>query len=74
MTRLPRITGRELVAALGRVGFEVVRVKGSHHFVRHADGRASVVPMHAGETLGPGLLNRILSDVGLTRDELINLL
>ena len=74
MTRLPRITGRELVAALGRVGFEVVRVKGSHHFVRHADGRVSVVPVHAGETLGPGLLNRILADVGLTRDELIDLL
>jgi len=74
MTRLPRITGKELVAALRKVGFEVLRVKGSHHFVQHKDGRASVVPVHAGETLGPGLLNKILSDVRLTRDELIDLL
>jgi predicted RNA binding protein YcfA (HicA-like mRNA interferase family) len=74
MTRLPRITGRELVAALGQVGFLVARVKGSHHLVRHADGRATVVPVHAGETLGPGLLARILADVQLTRDELAGLL
>jgi len=63
-----------LIAALRTVGFDVVRVKGSHHFVQHADGRATVVPVHAGDTLGPGLLNKILSDVGLTRDELIDLL
>ncbi|HYJ79543.1 MAG TPA: type II toxin-antitoxin system HicA family toxin [Longimicrobiaceae bacterium] len=63
-----------MIAALRTVGFDVVRVKGSHHFVQHADGRATVVPVHAGDTLGPGLLNKILSDVGLTRDELIDLL
>jgi len=74
MTRLPRITGSQLVRALRREGFEVVRVKGSHHFLRHGDGRATVVPVHAGETIGPGLLASILSDVGMTRDELIDLL
>ena len=74
MTRLPRITGKELIAALRRVGFEVTRVKGSHHFVQHPDGRVTVVPVHAGDTIGPGLLNRILADVRITRDELIDLL
>jgi predicted RNA binding protein YcfA (HicA-like mRNA interferase family) len=74
MARLPRITGKELIAALRRVGFETIRVKGSHHFVRHHDGRATVVPVHAGDTIGPGLLNSILADVRLTRDELIELL
>lgn len=74
MTRLPRITGKELVAALRKVGFEVVRVRGSHHFLRHQDGCATVVPVHAGEVLGPGLLTRILADVGLPRDELVDLL
>ena len=74
MTRLPRITGKELLAALKRIGFEVLRVKGSHHFVQHEDGRATVVPVHAGDTLGPGLLNKIISDVQITRDELIDLL
>ncbi len=74
MTRLPRITGKELVAALRRAGFAVVRVKGSHHFVSHPDGRSAVVPVHAGEQLGPGLLTRILSDVRISRDDLIGLL
>lgn len=50
--------------------FEVVRVKGSHHFLRHADGRCTVVPVHAGEILGPGLLLQILRDTDLTKDDL----
>ncbi len=51
-------------------GFEVARVRGSHHFLRHPDGRATAVPVHAGETVGPGLLTRILADAGVSRDEL----
>ena len=74
MSRLPRVTGKELIAALGRVGFAVVRVRGSHHYIRHADGRATVVPVHAGDTLGPGLLARILRDCDLTREQLEALL
>ena len=74
MTRLPRPTGVELVRALGKAGFEVVRIKGSHHFLRRADGLTTVVPVHAGETVGPGLMSKVLRDTELTRDELIALL
>ena len=74
MTRLPRPTGAELIRALGKAGFEVVRIRGSHHFLRHADGRTTVVPVHAGETVGPGLMSKVLRDTELTRDELIALL
>lgn len=73
MSRL-RVRGRELIRALQRAGFTVVRIKGSHHFMRHPDGRTTVVPVHAGETIGPGLLNQILNDIELTRDELQSLL
>jgi predicted RNA binding protein YcfA (HicA-like mRNA interferase family) len=45
MSKLPSVTGKDLIAALGKVGFQVIRVKGSHHFVRHPDGRATVVPV-----------------------------
>jgi predicted RNA binding protein YcfA (HicA-like mRNA interferase family) len=62
------------VAALGRAGFVVARIKGSHHFLRHADGRVTVVPVHSGETIGPGLLSRILRDTKLDRDALQKLL
>jgi predicted RNA binding protein YcfA (HicA-like mRNA interferase family) len=74
MTRLPRLTGKEIIAALKNAGFEVVRIKGSHHRLRHADGRVTTVPVHSGETIGPGLMSSILRDVELTRDEFFLLL
>ena len=74
MTKLPRPSGKELVAALGKIGFEVIRIRGSHHYLRHTDGRATVVPVHAGETVGPGLMAKILHDCELTRDDIEPLL
>ncbi len=70
MPRLPRLRGREVIRALRRAGFVVLRVRGSHHFLRHPDGRSTVVPMHAGETIGPGLLNKILKDADMDAAEL----
>ena len=60
--------------ALEHLGFVVARVKGSHHILKHPDGRSTVVPVHAGETLGVGLLTKLLRDVEVARDELIKLL
>jgi predicted RNA binding protein YcfA (HicA-like mRNA interferase family) len=74
VSRLPRPTGAEVVRALRKVAFEVVRIKGSHHFLQHSDGRATVVPVHADETIGPGLMSKILRDTELSRDEFIKLL
>jgi predicted RNA binding protein YcfA (HicA-like mRNA interferase family) len=73
-SRLPRLTGGELLAALRRAGFEVVRIKGSHHFLRHEDGRTTVVPVHSAEIIGPGLLGKILRDTELSRDLLAELM
>ncbi len=74
MPRHPRLRGRELIAALRRAGFAVKRIKGSHHFLQHSDGRATVVPVHSGEQIGPGLFNRILRDADLTVEEFLDLL
>jgi len=71
MPRLPRLRGREVITALQRVGFVVLRVKGSHHFLQHSDGRRTVVPVHAGETIGPGLLGKILKDVEMEVGEFV---
>jgi predicted RNA binding protein YcfA (HicA-like mRNA interferase family) len=69
MTSLPSLTGKELIAVLSRAGFDVLRVRGSHHFLRHADGRATVIPVHSGEDIGPGLFAKILRDCELSRGE-----
>jgi predicted RNA binding protein YcfA (HicA-like mRNA interferase family) len=70
MSRTPRLTGSDVLAALAKAGFAVIRTKGSHHFLRHQDGRKTVVPVHSGETIGPGLLHKILRDAQLTTEDL----
>ena len=74
MIALPSPTGGDLIAALGRAGFMVLRIKGSHHFLRHADGRTTVIPVHGSETIGPGLPAKILRDCDITRESLAVLL
>ncbi len=74
MKKLPALTGKELIKILKKAGFLEVRQKGSHVFLRHPDGRATVVPIHAGETIGPGLLSKILKDTELTKNDLQKLI
>jgi len=74
MKKLPRLTGRQVIAALRKAGFKVMRVRGSHHFLQHPDGCCTVVPIHAGETIGPGLMNKILNDCDLSREEFADFL
>jgi predicted RNA binding protein YcfA (HicA-like mRNA interferase family) len=74
MIRAPRLSGPDLIAALQKAGFQVLRIRGSHHFLRHPDGRSTVVPVHGAEIIGPGLLSRILRECALNLDDLRNLL
>ncbi len=74
MSRLPRLTGTEVVRALQKAGFEIIRQRGSHIYMRHADGRATVVPVHKGEDLGSGILSKILRDAQMSRQEFPKLL
>ena len=70
MSRPGSLTGKVVIKGLRRCGSEVIRAKGSHHFLRHPDGRCRVVPVHSGETIGKGLLAQILRDCELTKEEL----
>jgi predicted RNA binding protein YcfA (HicA-like mRNA interferase family) len=74
MPRRKRLTGRELIRALKKAGFVVLRMHGSHHRLKHPDGRITTVPVHAGETIGPGLLGQILRDCDLNQNDLDSLL
>ncbi len=67
---LPRVTGRDVLRALRRMGWVVVAQRGSHTQLRHPSrGGRVTVPIHAGETIGPGLLRSILAQAGITADE-----
>ncbi|MBV8749390.1 MAG: type II toxin-antitoxin system HicA family toxin [Candidatus Eremiobacteraeota bacterium] len=65
------ISGVKLVRALKRSGFTVTRVVGSHHFLRHADGRATSVPVHGARDVPIGTLRAILNDVRMRLDDLV---
>ncbi|NOH04631.1 MAG: addiction module toxin, HicA family [Chloroflexi bacterium] len=44
--KLPLLSGRQVVAALTRLGFVEIHRKGSHVKMRHPDGRVIVFPFH----------------------------
>jgi predicted RNA binding protein YcfA (HicA-like mRNA interferase family) len=72
---LPAISGRELIRALQRAGFVVLRQKGSHVSLerRSADGYwRTIVPLH--REIRPGTLSDILKQTGLSKEELQALL
>lgn len=47
----------------------MLRIKGSHHYLKHKDGRAAVIPIHSNENIGIGLFLKILKDLELTKDD-----
>ncbi len=74
MSQLPSLTGQEMIRVLKKQGFNVARIKGSHQILIHPDGRRTVVPVHAGETIGSGLVQQILRDCQITKPEFKELL
>ncbi len=75
MSRLPRVSARQLVRALEKQGFVLARSKGSHRIYRHpGTSKRVTVPYHEGRTVPPGTLANILREAGMDRDELRDLL
>jgi predicted RNA binding protein YcfA (HicA-like mRNA interferase family) len=44
--KLPLLSGKQVLAALRRLGFEELHRKGSHVKMKHSDGRVIVFPYH----------------------------
>jgi predicted RNA binding protein YcfA (HicA-like mRNA interferase family) len=72
--KITPLAPQKLIRALEKAGFAVIRQKGSHIFMEHPDGRTSVIPYHAGEELGIGLIRKIMKDACMTREEFFELL
>jgi predicted RNA binding protein YcfA (HicA-like mRNA interferase family) len=71
---LPAVTGAHLVKALQAAGFELTSIRGSHHRLKHPDGRATTVPVHAGKDVPKGTLRSVLRDASLSAEDLRRLL
>lgn len=70
MSKLPQISGKQLISALQKVGFSVVSQRGSHIKVRKLKPvrKTIIVPNH--KIIRPGTLNNILKMAELTKEEL----
>jgi predicted RNA binding protein YcfA (HicA-like mRNA interferase family) len=71
---MPSIPGAKVVKALESAGFALTRISGSHHVMRHSDGRTVVVPVHASQDMPKGTLRGILATIGITPEEFRKLL
>lgn len=72
MPKIPLLSAREFFRILDKLGFKKIRQDGSHAFFRHSDGRTTVVPVHPGEDLDRGLLNKIIKkDLKISRDKFL---
>lgn len=73
MNKLPVISGRECIKALGKVGFYVKRQEGSHIILRKDKPFTQVVvPNH--KELDRGTLRAIIRQAGLSVDKFTKLL
>lgn len=74
MSILPRISGRDAVHALSRLGYEKDRQKGSHIVLRQTiyPHRRIVIPDH--REIAKGTLRSIIREVGLTVKEFTDLI
>jgi predicted RNA binding protein YcfA (HicA-like mRNA interferase family) len=65
---------RQVVAALERCGFVLIRVVGSHYQLFNARTRRHTTVPHHNRDLPRGTLSAIIQRAGLTRDEFLRLL
>lgn len=45
MPKLPVVSGKELIKALGKMGFLFVRQRGDHVIMKHSDERVVTIPL-----------------------------
>jgi predicted RNA binding protein YcfA (HicA-like mRNA interferase family) len=75
MTRLPRVSGKEIIRALEKADLFIKRQKGSHVIMRHRTdlNRRCIIPLHGSKTIKPGTFLSILRGAGISIEEFIKL-
>ena len=72
MPRLPVISGDRFTKVMRRLGYEIDHISGSHMILINAFGHRLSVPKH--KELDRGLLNDLITDAELNRDQFLALL
>ena len=70
--KMPRLTAKELVAALKRLGFYEHHQKGGHLILKHPSKDCRVtVPIHTGKILKIGTLKSILEQAEISIEDIL---
>jgi predicted RNA binding protein YcfA (HicA-like mRNA interferase family) len=74
--KLAGLNGRDIIRALQRGGFKLIRIRGSHHILRKSGASRSkvIVPVHGARDVPPGTVQSIIKQAGLTVEQFIALL
>lgn len=75
MPKLPIISGKQAIKSFEKIGYQVVRQRGSHIRMRHKSDSSKqplTIPLH--KTLGKGLIRKLLRDAELSLEEFLKLL
>lgn len=71
MGSIPVLKPSQVAEILRKLGFELVRQRGSHQQFRDARGRCTTVPFHKGRDISPPLLRQIAKDIGMPLEDFI---
>ncbi|MBI4188288.1 MAG: type II toxin-antitoxin system HicA family toxin [Chloroflexi bacterium] len=71
MTKLPPLKARQVIRGLERLGFELVRQKGSHAMFHHEDCRRAPLPIHPTADISPYFLSDVLKQLEITEDQFL---
>ena len=71
MPKLPAISGKKVIKKLEKIGYHVIRQKGSHVRLNGLSRKPITVPIH--KIIKPGLLHQIIKDADLSVEKFIDL-
>lgn len=75
MSKLPQVKARDLIKVVVNLGFKFRDQSGSHAVYVHLDGRRTTISIHPSDTIGVGLLTKIIKkDLKITKEEFVKLL
>lgn len=66
MPKLRRLSGAQIVKILEQFGFEIARIRGSHHVMRRTvddQTQTANVPVHGNKPLAVGMIKRLYRDL-----------
>lgn len=74
MPKIPPVTPIKIIKILEKSGFKVIRQKGSHVIMINDKGTRTVIPVHLGKEVKPGLIRAIIKEAGISREKFFKLL